>query len=406
MSTRRGVLSLVASLLGAIAAAVSLPASSAASVDTVRGGESGLHVPFANYVELGNAGIFVTPTRPAFLTFRSIAEGPVLHFPISDGTVESDTMLGTVNHQGGFLMQKIDSEGTVSAELDVKNLRILNGNMLVGDTAGLPVPGPTADLVNSTHSKDASTGVIHYEADAQVNAVMATVLNTYFSTSVFQDGMILGRLKSDINTLGHVRPVAATPMLLSLVPAYAACAAANRVHGPPLESPSCAPPAQRSSELTVGTADANGEDPNFVGSVEMRVMTGNPLTTDDEADVRLRADLSDVRRKSDLGDYEGELEVRTIVRLTDRLNGSGLTESTTMRNFQFEFVAPCTPTAGGSGSDCSVSTTADAVTPGLIDEGARAVWQLGQVSVADGGSDGVASTEPNGVFAVQGVFVP
>jgi hypothetical protein len=406
MSTRRGVLSLVASLLGAIAAAVSLPASSAASVDTVRGGESGLHVPFANYVELGNAGIFVTPTRPAFLTFRSIAEGPVLHFPISDGTVESDTMLGTVNHQGGFLMQKIDSEGTVSAELDVKNLRILNGNMLVGDTAGLPVPGPTADLVNSTHSKDASTGVIHYEADAQVNAVMATVLNTYFSTTVFHEGLILGRLKSDINTLGHVRPVAATPMLLSLVPAYAACAAANRVHGPPLESPSCAPPAQRSSELTVGTADANGEDPNFVGSVEMRVMTGNPLTTDDEADVRLRADLSDVRRKSDLGDYEGELEVRTIVRLTDRLNGSGLTESTTMRNFQFEFVAPCTPTAGGSGSDCSVSTTADAVTPGLIDEGARAVWQLGQVSVADGGSDGVASTEPNGVFAVQGVFVP
>ena len=138
----------------------------------------------------------------------------------------------------------------------------------------------------------------------------------------------------------------------------------------------------------------------------MRVVNGSPLTTEDDADVRLRADLSDVRRKSDLGDYEGELEVRTTVRLTDRLNGSGLTESTTMRNFQFEFVAPCTPTAGASGSDCSVSTTADAVTPGTIDEGARAVWQLGQVSVADGGSDGVAATEPNGVFAVQGVFVP
>ena len=34
------------------------------------------------------------------------------------------------------------------------------------------------------------------------------------------------------------------------------------------------------------------------------------------------------------------------------------------------------------------------------------MWQLSQVTVADGGSDGLGSTEPNGVFAVQGVFVP
>jgi hypothetical protein len=42
--------------------------------------------------------------------------------------------------------------------------------------------------------------VIHYEADAQINAVNATILNTYFSTSVFQSGMILGHLVSDIQT--------------------------------------------------------------------------------------------------------------------------------------------------------------------------------------------------------------
>ena len=60
----------------------------------------------------------------------------------------------------------------------------------------------------------------------------------------------------------------------------------------------------------------------------------------------------------------------------------------------------------GTGSECSVDTTADAVVPGIIDEGARAVLQLGQVTVADGGPDGLAATEPNGVFAVQGIFVP
>ena len=36
----------------------------------------------------------------------------------------------------------------------------------------------------------------------------------------------------------------------------------------------------------------------------------------------------------------------------------------------------------------------------------RAIWQLGQVQVLDGGADGVASTTPNTVFAEQGIFVP
>ena len=44
--------------------------------------------------------------------------------------------------------------------------------------------------------------------------------------------------------------------------------------------------------------------------------------------------------------------------------------------------------------------------PGVVPEGKRAMWQLGQIQVLDGGSDGVASTTPNSVFARQGVFVP
>jgi hypothetical protein len=249
--------------------------------------------------------------------------------------------------------------------------------------------------------------VIHYEADAEVDAGTALVLNTYFSTSVFEAGMILGRIKSDINTVGHVRPRAASPVRVSLVPAYAQCVAPNRLHGPPIDSPSCAPPAQRSSELTVGTPDANGELPNSTGTVALRVQTGDPLTGADEADVRLRVNVSDVRHTSDLTDYAGELEVRAGLRLTDKLNGAGLTESTTLRDQTFEFTVPCTPTGDpDAGSTCSLSTTADTLVPGIVDEGARAVWQMGQLTVADGGADGVAATEPNSVFAVQGLFVP
>jgi hypothetical protein len=206
---------------------------------------------------------------------------------------------------------------------------------------------------------------------------------------------------------GHVRPKAAGTVRVPLVPAYTACASPNRTHGPPLAHGSCAPPAQRSAELTVGTPDANGQAAESVGLLRMRTLTGDPGTAADEADLRLTVSVTDVRRRAGLGDYGGELEARTSLRLTDRYNGSSQGESATMSDFAFEWVVPCAPTADASvGSACSSSTTADALIPGAAREGSRAVWQLGQASVADGGSDGIGSTDPNGTFAVQGVFVP
>jgi hypothetical protein len=53
-----------------------------------------------------------------------------------------------------------------------------------------------------------------------------------------------------------------------------------------------------------------------------------------------------------------------------------------------------------------LNTTFNAVTPGAIVASQRAVWELGQVTVYDGGPDGVASTAPNTVFMRQGVCVP
>ena len=48
-----------------------------------------------------------------------------------------------------------------------------------------------------------------------------------------------------------------------------------------------------------------------------------------------------------------------------------------------------------------------AVALGLQRESRRAVWQLGQVKVYDGGSDGDASTAAdNTLFMDQGVFIP
>ena len=200
MPVRRGLasLGLMPLLVIVMMLGFGAPAASAVSLDKATGGQFALFVPLQTVGDMSRAGLFTTPISPAYLTF-TLDEGPALRFPVSGGTLESDTMLGTVESQGGLIMQKQSQNGPVEKELQVTNVKIVNGNMLVGNALGL-VPAPTADLVNATHSKDPVTGVIHYEADAQMNLVTATVLNTYFSTDFFKAGFILGHVKANVET--------------------------------------------------------------------------------------------------------------------------------------------------------------------------------------------------------------
>ena len=204
---------------------------------------------------------------------------------------------------------------------------------------------------------------------------------------------------------GYPRPKGATPTSVSLVPAHEQCAGGrNRSHGPPLVYDSCAPPLAASETLAVGTPDANGMPAQFTGRVLYAVVPGNSATTADEADVRVELSASDVRLASNLADYTGELQARVATRITDR--GSGL-DPATVQDLTIAFTAGCTATANpNAGADCGVTTTLDAVTPGIVAELDRAIWELGRVEVYDGGEDGLTSTQPNTVFLTQGIFVP
>jgi DNA-binding beta-propeller fold protein YncE len=207
--------------------------------------------------------------------------------------------------------------------------------------------------------------------------------------------------------VAYPRPIAATPVRVPLVQAYQQCTSPNRTHGPPLDDPACSPPVQESSFLTVGTFDANGQNPNSTGSARLRVLVGDPATPADEADVQLKLSLTDVRKKSDLSDYTGELQATSTIRITDKLNGATFTEAATVQDIGFPVTVPCTATSTTTiGATCSVTTTFDAVMPGSITERKRAIWQVNRVRVLDGGADGVASSSPNTLFATQGVFVP
>ncbi len=190
--------------------------------------------------------------------------------------------------------------------------------------------------------------------------------------------------------------------------AYEPCteAAANRVHAEPLDFPACSPPEQVSDFLTVGTFGSNRRVTNSVGSVRVRMDPGDPGTPADEANVALIASITDVRARDDLSDYTGELEAVLPLRITDSNNGPSANEKAT-GDTSITFPIPCAENESpDAGSDCAVTTTVDAVSPGAVVEGKQATWEVDAVKVFDGGADGVASTAGNTLFMAQSLFVP
>jgi hypothetical protein len=79
-----------------------------------------------------------------------------------------------------------------------------------------------------------------------------------------------------------------------------------------------------------------------------------------------------------------------------------------VQQIPFEFNLGCTSTADTFvGSDCLVSTTANALVPGSVTAGLRAVWQIDKAVVYDGGADGDPSTVgDNTLYLAQGIFIP
>ena len=143
----------------------------------------------------------------------------------------------------------------------------------------------------------------------------------------------------------------------------------------------------------------------------------------DDTDLEIKVEITDVRCQAGASpcgpvnaaggdDYTGEVQARVELQsptgTTPSARALAWTPATGDRTF--EVTVPCglTPTPNTIGSTCELTTTADAVylDPNTAKEGTRAVWELGQVAVYDGGPDGIVSTAGNSLFEVQGVFVP
>jgi hypothetical protein len=218
----------------------------------------------------------------------------------------------------------------------------------------------------------------------------------------------------------HPRPKGATPLRVSMVPAFNQCTTPNRTHGPPLAFPSCNPPVQSSTAITVGSPDANGAAANSEGFVKLEVFIGVPGPPDD-SDVLISANVTDVRCKAgttacgsanaaDGADYTGGLQGNATIRITDHFNATvagGGTDPATVVDIPYPINAACAATASTTiGSTCSANTSANAAVPGAVKDGKRANIEVGQIQISDGGPDGIVGTTPNTLFAVQGIFIP
>jgi TolB protein len=214
----------------------------------------------------------------------------------------------------------------------------------------------------------------------------------------------------------YARPKAASPLRVSLVPAYKSCNSTFAHHRGSL-SPNngCYQPTPESNYLTMGTFDFNGQTPNSVGFVRIDAVT-SPTT-----DGAIRVSYTDVRCQKTSGgcsngalsDYADDLRFTTSFKITDKGFGpfaSGFAVNGTSVDVPLAFSVPCTTTASTTtGSNCSISTSLNAQFGGsAVVFPQRAIWQLNSpINLYDGGADGVASTTgDNTLFAVGGLFFP
>ena len=318
--------------------------------------------------------------------------------------------------------------GVVTAKIQSAKLRLVSTSNTVDGPAVYPTSNTWTESGINWNNKPAATGALLSDSaaiagnqlvewdvtpavtgDGPVSFRLAQTIadgvnfHSRESTSTTQRPELVLTVLND----SYARPKGATPSRISLVPAFDACASPNRTHGPPLASPSCNPPSQTSPNVTIGTPDANAWPANSSGYVTYSVIPGAPGTPADEADMTFKFALTDVRDKVGLGDYTGELQVRAALRVTDAANGAPADQTGTLQDLDVPVTAPCTATSDPlTGADCGLITTIEAITPGLVDEGSRGVWEMRRVEVMDGGPDGDVDTADNTVFARQGVFVP
>src|SRR3954470_162504 len=233
----------------------------------------------------------------------------------------------------------------------------------------------------------------------------------------------------------HVRPKGATPKRDSLVISYRSCSSPNAMHSAPQSYASCTPQTATSPWLTAGTFDSNGLNSNFIGFTRLDVCPspGGCSPGPPGADIKMTVAVSDVRctamqngttpglcPSGALGPFTGSVKANFPAQLTDHCNGTtpptcpgpgppppnaGTGPAPGPFSLPVGFVVPCALAGPGVGSTCALVSTYNVLIPGLVVAGMRGNFEIGRITVDDGGPDGNAATADNLEYADEGVFV-
>lgn len=230
--------------------------------------------------------------------------------------------------------------------------------------------------------------------DARIQQTTANILNRFVTS--------------------YPHPATGAQLDLPLVPIFRQCGTGGNPgagsHSPPLSTASCTPGG------TPGAVVHFGND--FVGSAALTAVPGDFTTAASEADVSYQISLVDIRSGSRIGpDYDpnpsgADMTFDARIRLTDigSCTGAGCSapydEGATAVDTAFPIPLDCAPTQGDGGSACDANTTANAVAPGLIQEGNRTSIQFFRAFVKDSGQDGIHGNTDDKLVAQQGFFVP
>jgi hypothetical protein len=231
-------------------------------------------------------------------------------------------------------------------------------------------------------------------ADPRIQQTTANILNRFMTS--------------------YEHPATGSQLSLPLVPVFRQCGTGGNPgvgsHSPPLSTASCAPAGTPAAAAHFGS--------NFVGGVTLTVVPGDFTTAASEADVSYEISLTDVRSGSATGpDYDPspsgpDMTFDARIRLTDTASctGAGCSapyeQGATTVDATFPIPLDCDTTPGNGGSDCGVNTTANAVAPGLVQEGNKTSFQFFRTFVRDSGPDGIRANGDDKLVAQQGFFVP
>ena len=154
--------------------------------------------------------------------------------------------------------------------------------------------------------------------------------------------------------------------------------------------------------------------------MNLKVKAGIPGPPED-SDVLITSSISDVRCQAgttscgsanavDGADYTGEMQGNATIRISDHFNAvaaGGGTDPATVVDIPYPIAATCAATASTTiGGLCTANTSANAAVPGAVKDTKRAVVEVGQIIINDGGPDGLNASAPNTRAFVQGIFIP